>query len=45
METFKQSQWATYDGMSGAGRAWPGAGRPPGTGGALPVDELESDWV
>jgi len=28
--------------MSGAGKAWPAAGRPPGTGGAEPVDELES---
>lgn len=26
----------TYDGMSGAGRACPPAGRPPGTGGAAP---------
>lgn len=26
--------------MSGAGRAWPPAGRPPGTGGAAPPPDL-----
>lgn len=29
----------TYDGISGAGRAWP-PGRPPGTGGAAPPGRL-----
>lgn len=33
----------TYDGMSGAGNAWP-AGLPPGTGGAVPKI-IEIDFI